>query len=252
MTSRLTFTEGNHSYWLLDPDTGKKRRLPSVTTILGQMAKPALVKWAAREAAEYAVDYWDDLAAMPPAERRKLIAGAADRKKTSAAAKGTQLHAWAEDLINGRPVEVPPEHLPAVEGLARWWERSGWKVRATEAKVWSEASEYGECAYAGMTDLIAVDRDGRTILVDHKTGAGIWPEMGVQVAAYAAAQHLVTDDGDGPMPVVHRLCLLHVRPDGTTLHELPADQRAAAEERWSLLRTLRGTELPELTEKETA
>ena len=252
--SRLTFTAGNHSYWLTDPATGKKQRVASVTTLLNQAAKPQLVKWAARAAAEYAGDHWDDLAGMPLSERVRRITTGPDLARDKAAARGTQIHAWAEDLLAGRPVEVPDEHTATVTGLARWWEASGWTAARSEAQVWDvEDPDCGFCGYAGTADLIATDRDGRLVLADFKTGAGVWPDAAVQVAAYAAATNLVTGLGeDTVMPLIDRLCVLHVRPDGTTLHEVDPDQRRIAVERFETLRALRWIGLPALTQKETA
>jgi hypothetical protein len=109
MTTRLTFTAGNHSYWLADPDTGKKQRLTSVTTLIKQLDAPALKRWAANTAADYAVDHWDDLAQLSWSERRSAIAGAPWQARDKAAAKGTAIHAMAEDLLHGRPVDCPDD-----------------------------------------------------------------------------------------------------------------------------------------------
>ena len=99
--TRLTFSAGNHAYYLKDPDTGRKTRVTSVTTLLNLLAKPALVKWAARSAADYAVDHWDDLAALPLTERQKMIAGAPEQSRDQKAASGTAIHSLAEDMIAG-------------------------------------------------------------------------------------------------------------------------------------------------------
>jgi len=242
--SRLTFTPGNHSYWLADPDTGRKERLTSVTTLLGQVAKPQLVKWAARAAAEYAGDHWDDLAAMPPSERVRRITAAPDQARNTAAARGTAIHAWAEDLLAGRPVDIPEEHVSTVQGFARWWERSKFTAVASERRVWSEASEYGGCGYAGTFDLLAEHPDYGATLIDHKSGSGVWPEMGVQLAAYAEAEWHVVDGEDRPAAQVESLAITHIRPDGTALHLLDRDERRIAVERFSVLRMLREAQLP--------
>ena len=46
------------------------RKVPGVTTVIGNgVPKPALVGWAARTTAAYAIDYWDELAELPVSER---------------------------------------------------------------------------------------------------------------------------------------------------------------------------------------
>jgi hypothetical protein len=251
--SRLTFTPGNHAYWLMDPDTGKRGRVPSVTTLLNQLAKPALVKWAARVAAEYAQDYWDDLALKPASERVRLITAAPEDAKNKAAAKGTHIHALAEHLLAGDAVEIPADLQDTVTGFARWWTASGFEVLQTEAMVWSEKDDLGGCAYAGTCDLIARHpRYGRTIL-DWKTG-GVWPEHGVQVAAYADAEWVVHDGTDQPMttptgrPPIDTLAVARISPDGVALHILTDDQRHTASNRFLLLRALRDMPNPEMKE----
>jgi hypothetical protein len=52
-----------HSY-LVD---GQK--LPGVTTILNTLPKNALVEWAGKTTANYAVDYWAELAELTPSKR---------------------------------------------------------------------------------------------------------------------------------------------------------------------------------------
>jgi hypothetical protein len=246
--TRLSFSPGNHSYYLADPDTGKKASIPSVTTLLNQLAKPALVKWAARAAADYASDNWDALAHMTPSERRKQIAAAPDQARNTAAARGTQIHAWAEALLAGEPVEVPEQHRETVSGFARWWERSGFTAVYRELAVWSDTDDFDGCAYAGTLDLIA-QKDGETWCLDHKTGSGIYGDYAVQLAAYAAAETWVVGGEDVPAKPVHRLGALHIRPDGTTLHTLDREQRGIAAERWDVLRQLRTVGEPAFTQE---
>jgi hypothetical protein len=243
--SRLTFTPGNHGYYLADPDTEKKTRVTSVTTLLGLLAKPALVKWAARSAADYAVDNWDSLAGMSLSERQKVIASAPDLAKNTAAAKGTAIHDLAERMIAGEPVEVADDLLPKVEGLARWLERQTFKVVATERVVWSdEDDELGLCAYAGKFDaLVECPRRGLGLL-DWKTGSGVYGDMGVQLVGYRSAEVHVIDDQDKPAPRIQWAGIVHVRADGSDLHTLDADSLAAAGTRFELLRALKYVPFP--------
>jgi hypothetical protein len=240
MTTRLTFTAGNHSYWLADPDTGKKQRLTSVTTLIKQLDAPALKRWAANTAADYAVDHWDDLAQLSWSERRSAIAGAPWQARDKAAAKGTAIHAMAEDLLHGRPVDCPDDLLPKVQGLARWLEASGVVKVAAEAMVWSEEDpDLGMCGFAGTFDMLAKHPRHGLTLVDWKTGTGVYSEYGIQIAGYATAHHIVTDDADHPMPHIEALAVAHVRADGTDLHILTPPEREIARQRFEVLRMLK-------------
>lgn len=234
--SRLRFVPGNHTYYL------DSYRVPSVTGILAQVGKPALVGWAARTVANYAADHWAELAAMDPTERRQLMGGAADRDRNRKAASGTQIHAWAEGLLHGEEIDVPGEYVATVEGLAKWWERAGWVAVRSECQVWSgEDTLTGGCAYAGTLDLIAMDGDQNVVLADIKTGKGVYPETALQLAAYADAVSMVTDGVDTANQRYDRLCVLHVRPDGVTLFELDRAERHIASQRFEILRMLKAT-----------
>lgn len=253
MSTRLSFSPGNHSYWLADPDTGKKSRVASVTTLLNQLDKPALKKWAPRVAAEYAVDHWDTLAHQPPSERRKAIAEAPWSTMQRAAASGTAIHAMAEDLLAGRPVEVPESLAAQVEGLAKWWDATGMTRTAAEQRVWSDADDdLGLCAFAGTLDLrVSCPRRGPGLL-DVKTGAGVYGEHAIQLVAYAVADFAVIEDQDFSSPFPFWLGVLHVRPEGTSLHVVPPEARDAAAARFELLRMLRATDEPWLDLEVTA
>ncbi len=249
--TRLTFTAGNHAYWLADPTTGKKSRLPAVSTLLNQMAKPQLINWAARIAADYAVDNWDDLGHEPPSQRREAIRTAHDRSRNTAAAKGTTVHSFAEDLLAGKPVEVPDELQAQVQGLAAWWEKAGLARVNAEQMVWTpDDDDLGVCGYAGTLDLrVMCPRRGPGVL-DIKTNAsGIWPDMALQLEAYASAEYMVTEGRDHPQGPVAWTGILHVRPEGTTLHTVPEDSRRNAAARWEVLRMLRATNDPWLEEQ---
>jgi len=249
MITKLTFTPGNHAYYLTD-DAGKKTRLTSVTTLLNLLAKPALVKWAANTAADYATDHWDDLTALPPSQRRAEIATAPDRARDTAAAKGTAIHTYAEDLLEGNPVDVPDEILPKVQALARWLDaQRGMIVAGAERMVWSpEDEEMGLCGFAGTFDASVIHPIYGRLLLDWKTGKGVYDDMAVQLAAYAHADWHVVDEVDRFRPVFDAAAVVHIRPDGCTLHLLDRDQMRIGWDRFQLLRGLKYAGTPTFTE----
>jgi len=148
-------------YWLL-PDGGqRRRRLPSVTSILSDViAKPGLVKWAARLGPAY------------------------DRARDEAAARGTAIHAFIEHYLQtGELLDPPDEHAPYVHAAAAFLWQYDPRPLAVELLVC-----HPELGYAGRLDLIA-EIDGAATLLDFKTNpAGrIYPEAHVQAYAYELA-----------------------------------------------------------------
>jgi hypothetical protein len=198
--------------------TGQK--VPGVTTILSKgLPKPALVNWAARTAAEYAVDNWDLLADMPVSERLGMIRDAPNSSKNAAALRGTKLHEAGQRLIETGSADVEPEQVPLVESYARFCQR--WDVQAlhVESAVWNVWH-----GYAGTLDLIADLADGRRWLLDLKTSKGVYGDMALQQAAYRYAEWLQGDDDPEPvpMPQVEAVGIIHVRADDTDLVPLTA------------------------------
>ncbi len=196
-------------------------KVPGVTTILSKgLPKPALVNWAARTAAEYAVDNWDTLADLPVSERLGMIKDAPNATKNAAALRGTKLHDAAERLIADDTVDVEPEQVPLVENYARFL--SDWDVQpeCVESAVYSVTH-----GYAGTLDLIATLADGRRWLLDIKTSKGVYGDMALQLAAYRYAEFLHDEDTEGAdlaMPQVEAVGIIHVRADGYDLVPLTA------------------------------
>ena len=121
------------------------------------------------------------------------------------------------------------------------------EVLQTEVMVWADGDDMAGTPYAGTCDLIAHHPAHGRILIDWKTG-GVWPEHGVQVAAYADTEWLVHTGTDHPMPLIDTLAVARIGPDGVALHLLTEDQRTAASNRFLLLRALRDMPNPELKE----
>ena len=196
-------------------------KVPGVTTILSKgLPKPALVNWAARTAAEYAIDNWAMLADLPISERLDMIRRAPDATKNAAALRGTKLHDAAEVLIDTGTVDVDPEQVPLVESYARFL--SDWQVQPE----FVESSVYNVThGYAGTLDLIATLAGGRRWLLDIKTSKRVYGDMALQLAAYRHAEFLHDDDTEGDdiaMPQVEAVGIIHVRADGYDLVPLTA------------------------------
>jgi hypothetical protein len=198
-------------------------KVPGVTTILNNgVPKPALVNWAAREAASFAVDNWDDLASKGIAERMKLIQGAHNVRKNAAAARGTLVHTYAERLANGEQVDVPDEVRGHVESCLRFLDEFEPVTVVSESTVYSVTH-----GYAGTFDVIFDTAEHGRLLCDWKTNSsGIYGEVALQLAAYRFAEFY--DDGDQPVPMpdVDGCAVIHLQADSYTVRMVEATQSA--------------------------
>lgn len=186
-----------------------------VTTALNALAKPALVDWAARVTTAYAVDHWDELAQLPPAARLDKIGRARWDTVKEAAVRGTRIHDLGEKVSHGTAVEVPDELRGPVDAYARFLDEWDIEIEATETPCCSTKHRY-----AGTADAWGrIGRTGEKVLLDIKTGKGVYNEAALQLAAYRYAD-LWQPDGPasetarGPVDAVY---VAHVLPDTVRL-----------------------------------
>ena len=213
--SGLVFYPKSHRYKL------DGQWVPGVTTLIGKgLPKPAIPYWAAKTVAEWVADnpdLTDDLKRM--GGRGPAVAFLKElpwQKRDEAAIRGTDVHALAERIVHGEPVDVP-EHLAGhVSGYVDWLDSTGLEPLLTERPVASR-----QWRYAGTFDLIG-KLDGRLWLLDVKTSSGVYGSTALQLTAYGNAEfYLDTDGTEQPLPAVERYGVLHVTEYGTTLHYLP-------------------------------
>jgi hypothetical protein len=209
-------------------DRSGRYRLPtgenllSVTTILSNgIPKPALVNWAAREVAASAMDSLPRLvkASRDPAKRQEAtrwLQNAANQKRDTAATLGSEVHHHIEAKILGQPAPTPSaECQPFLDQLEAFEHDFAPKWEASEVVVANRKD-----GWAGTLDWMAVIPAVGPLLVmgDTKTGKGVYPEAGLQMAAYRRAEVLFLKDGrELPMPDTHGAVVLHLRPDGYRL-----------------------------------
>lgn len=197
-------------------------KAPGVTTALGIMDKPALVNWAANEAATYAADHWDELAQLGPVERFQTISKAHRNRVRSASLRGTEIHSLAEKVSHGEAVTVPDEHRGPVEACARWLDE--WEIEpiATETPLGHSQHRYG-----GTADMWATigKRDGARALIDLKTGKGVYDETALQLAAYRYADLCTFGLTETTTPEVDLVYVAHVLPDTVRMLPIVADEQ---------------------------
>lgn len=223
--SRLTFDARSHSY-TLDGET-----VPGVTSVIGLLDKPALVTWAARETAAYADEHWERLSQLRSADRIAELERARYQSNRKAIVKGHRVHAMAEDLQHGRDVQVPPELATYVQPVARLLDMWQMESVATEQPL-----AHTEHLYAGTFDSIVKSPKLGTVLMDWKTGKGVYDEVGLQLAAYRYANlRLIEKPQTGPrggklpslweeapMIPVDACYVVHVQDGTATLHPVEA------------------------------
>lgn len=221
---------GRNHYYFLDGV-----RAPGVTTILRQLPKDALIEWAGRTTAEYAIDYWDELAALTPSKRLNRLNRARYEDRDAGANRGTQVHRLAEALVSGEEVAVPEElagHVASYVAFLDTWEPEAVLVEAVLGSRQSSTRP----AYCGTLDLVA-DMAGQRWLLDVKTArSGIFGETALQLTAYARAEVYLDNEGNEAKMAelgIERLGAIHVRADGYDLHGLKYD-----EETWAVFRHL--------------
>jgi len=166
--------------------------MSGVTTVLGVLAKPALIQWAANQATEYIrehVEYaipgqdggfW---AVKPQTVEEARTAHAKFRDKR--ASEGTDLHGLVEEYVkycieanDGKPyIEgVKEEIVPFVQ----WAIKENIRFLASEEKVYSK-----ELWVAGTFDLL-FEKDGKLIMGDLKNKKKLYGRDAMfQMAAYS-------------------------------------------------------------------
>jgi hypothetical protein len=212
-TRRVEGRGGGHWYRL----DGEK--VDGVTTVLNQgIPKAALVPWAAKVCAETVVDKWDALADMQPDERIDFIKGAPSRDRDRGARRGTEVHGYAEQIIDGVEVDVPDELLGHVDAYIAFLK--DWNVQPILVEFVCGNRTH---RWMGTGDLVADLADGFRWLLDIKTTrSGIFAETALQLAAYRNAEfYLDSYSREHPMPAVQKVGAIWVRGDGYDL--IPVD-----------------------------
>lgn len=138
---------------------------PSVSTITGSEEKPWLNAWREK---------WGYLA---------------ERKTAVANQIGTEFHRCVEEYLDdgcflvdcGLSYNMQKRVEGMVDSFVAWAETVNGEIHSTETKVISR-----KYAYSGTFDAVGT-LDGKPMLYDWKTSSRIYPDMDLQLAAYAQA-----------------------------------------------------------------
>lgn len=169
--------------------------LPRVTSILNIIAKPQLVNWAAKTAAELAllheefeIEEQDGkliIIKTNPKPSPEEIVARVFGIRNKAGDIGTRTH----DIIDANhPSKLDPNKIEtALQGrifaYLAFLKTVGFKeLIFSERLIWSK--QHG---YAGHADQGFITASDQVILVDYKTGSGLYDEVGLQLIAYEKA-----------------------------------------------------------------
>lgn len=164
-------------------DARKLNLLPSVTTVMRCLAKPALIDWIVQQNVLAAVttprldgESLDDFV-------KRIMDKDAKAETDAARDRGTEMHAALELLFQGRGAEVASEILPWVQPAYEAISKRG-SMATIEAVVIGDG-------YAGKVDLQQLQNDGWLWLWDWKTTKKLpkeaYSEARLQLSAYAEA-----------------------------------------------------------------
>lgn len=145
-------------------DARKLNLFPSVTNVLGILAKPALDAWKQQQAILAALtlprnegESLDDFASRVVTDMQSEVGRAADL--------GSAVHAAIEGYAQGRWLPEDKEIARLFEPARQWFDAEVTQVHSVEI-----AAAHLEFGYAGRVDLVATLKStGRPTVVDFKT-----------------------------------------------------------------------------------
>lgn len=188
--------DGKKAYHVTTKD-GEVLRLRRVSSVIDTLGKSdSLVRWAARMAVKYVDQAWDTERKWPdgrwrkytPGEKEFILTNAAnyhEQYKNETAELGKQAHDWIHRFLTKGEWPGPDEELDdrvanCLELFAQEWVKLGWEILESERYVYDVELEVG-----GTLDVLAFDPKTNTyIVIDLKTGNGVWSSHLYQVSAY--------------------------------------------------------------------
>lgn len=186
--------------------------VPSVTTIIGLLNKPMLVKWANNLGLQGidSTKYVDETAKI----------GSLVHERIEAFLSGLEV-----DMSNYTPNQIEASHN-GFNKFMQWYEENDFKVIFTEHGLTSEVYKYG-----GTCDCYGI-KDGKYVLLDFKTGKAIYDEYFIQLAAYV---NMLLEAGHS----VEKVILLRIgrnEEEGFEFREINVNELMGA--RWEIFLSL--------------
>jgi hypothetical protein len=197
-------------------DARKLNLLPSVTNVLGVIAKPELTAWLQEQAVMAALTLPRNAGESEDAFAQRVVADS-QTTRDGAADFGTAFHAGAEHVAHALAVDETHQAAPWLHHYFSWFRHNVVKLRWTEAVL-----VHAALGYAGTSDLLIEHAVHGPTLVDLKTmkGANRTGQKGVilkpykswcyQLAAYRRAlgepvkcMNLIVNSVEPSAPIEH-------------------------------------------------
>ncbi len=199
----FAFDSETHTY-VLD---GKL--LTGVTTILGVIAKPALIQWSADMACKFIEEKLvDGVASFPDEIKAWLIEARIShrKKKETAGSIGTEAHKHIEAWIKTKNTGLMKSKQVAdmVDQFIAWVKENNVKFLESEKQIYSKTHWY-----AGTVDFVC-EIDGKIWIGDIKTSSGIYPEYFFQTSGYQLAIQEM-----GLYPEIEGHIIVNIKKDGS-------------------------------------
>lgn len=181
---KKVFLDRRHTY-RVEIEGGEKTTFKSVTKALSIIDKPALMYWSARMAGDYMKKNLTPNKVLSAEEIDRVAEEAKKAHRVFAdrsAELGTRAHQVIEMWLKGSKPKLssfPPEVQNSVNLFFDWWKGQKLEVIASEEICWHSGA-----GYAGTADFVAKREDGSKVLIDFKTGNGIYIDHALQVSAY--------------------------------------------------------------------
>jgi hypothetical protein len=223
-------------------------KYPGVTSVVGMLPKPFLAYWQAKEAAELAVDSIDFIKEMAARDRQgavDYVKGAASRYTKRRSQVGSDAHDLFERMIRGQRVgRVHPDMVPYQRHFGAFLDGVQPELVRAEDVAWSDEHEYAG-SFDGILRL-RLDEHGKPaehgepalVMADWKTSKSTYPDVALQMSAYAHAEHIISPDGSREaMPSFDGAVVLHITPEQAAFKPVRIDQADVFEHFLSLRHT---------------
>jgi hypothetical protein len=207
---KVQFSPGRHTYMVTAPGIITKGWYPSVTGILGVIAKPQLTKWASQRTIEYIKKRLGELESSQTAppfllDTKHLHSWCEDAEEgwqdTESTSIGSLAHRFLEAELKYRAREGPKPERPKVDPVSAPDFTAG-MIDAANHSISAGLSFFDEHeikplmlervlfhpidAYIGTVDFVGYV-DGELVIGDYKSSKRLYAEYWIQLSAYINA-----------------------------------------------------------------
>lgn len=160
--------------------------VPGVTSILGVLAKPALIQWAANQAILSVKDNGelskDETTLKIAVEALEAAKTAHVKTKDKAADVGTLVHDFIQHYPTKQVFPTDPMAKAMCEALVEWYKQNVARDLEVEVPVFSRTYNY-----AGTPDRVVMTKDRQVVILDWKSGKRVYDEAFIQTGFYSFA-----------------------------------------------------------------